>query len=258
MIRVATFNLHWLGHPRAGRAAADHARLADVLRAVDADLWALQEVDDLALLARLLPRPYTLYTGVRRPYPLKPVIAVDPRRVRVYGWEARVAPAGRRKPLVLDVEGDVGRFRFVCVHLAARDAAARAEEVSALGQLPGPVVYAGDFNAGAATLGALGDPRFPSTWTSWQARAPIDGFVVRGAAVTQVHAVAFDLAHDGRAHHHRGRRVELRPEVHGDVPELYAVSDHRPVVGRLCAVDPARIVSREEPSVSSGSADPGR
>lgn len=221
-VRVATFNLFWLGHPNGQRTDADHARVAQVLAELDADVLVCQEVDDLALLARLAPRPYTWITGVRQPYPLKVVVGLDPA-VRLRRWHTWETLPGRRKPLVLDLD-DV---TLVAVHLHARDPALRDREAAIIearvATLPGPVVVAGDFNGATMALPAA----FPDTWTSWSERVCIDGFYTRGCVVEQPRAV---VTGDDRL---RGRTITRADGARRAVPDFYGVSDHRPVVGDL-------------------------
>lgn len=221
-MRLATFNLFWLGHPNGQRTDADHARVAQVLAEVDADMLVCQEVADLALLARLAPRPYTWITGVRQPYPLKVVVGLDPA-VHLRRWETWETLPGRRKPLVLSFDG----LTLVAVHLHAQDPALRDEEArrvdAHLAAVDGPVVVAGDFNGARLSLA----PSFPPTWTSWLEKVCIDGFYTRGCRVADTRAVPTG---DEVL---RGRRITLRNGEAREVPDFYAVSDHRPVVGRV-------------------------
>lgn len=221
-MRLATFNLFWLGHPNGQRSEADHARVAAVLADLDADVLVCQEVADLALLARLAPRPYTWITGVRQPYPLKVVVGLDPA-VRLRRWETWETLPGRRKPLVLDLDG----VTLVAVHLHAQDAELRDREAARIearvAEVAGPVVVAGDFNGAKLRLNGA----FPETWTSWLERVCIDGFYSRGCGVDDVRAIPTgDEAL-------RGRTITLRSGEVREVPDFYAVSDHRPVVGTL-------------------------
>lgn len=58
-MRIATFNIFWLGTPRLARLTRrpeDEAALVAVLRALDADVLAFQEIVDMELLEDLLAR----------------------------------------------------------------------------------------------------------------------------------------------------------------------------------------------------------
>lgn len=158
-LRVAAYNIK---HGRGMDGEVDLERVADVLRALDADVITLQEVDkntertggvdQVAVLARLLG--VRGFHGAHRPYQggeygNAVLTRVPVRDVRVHP----IPPAGGSALSVHEVElagGPRGAISVVSVHLAGapEERFAQADSLSKLfSEREHPVVLAGDFNS---------------------------------------------------------------------------------------------------------------
>lgn len=185
-MRLATFNIYWLGGDKIERGAADYERLARVIAKVNADVFVFEEIVDPDVLREVLDRAdeltgrsYTMHDAQNRllgsggAQDQKVVAAYDARAYdllaasAIYGGVNRL-PFGlrlRRKadgaralvvgvhfqsgfPVFEDVK-DAGTRRKQCQHLSDWVDGKKAVENPAL---PGPeagehVVVLGDFNA---------------------------------------------------------------------------------------------------------------
>lgn len=229
-LRVLSYNIH---HGRGTDGAIDLRRQAAVIRSADADLVALQEVDErttrsarvdeAAELARLTGLrmvfgPQIDYLGGRYGQALLARYPLGPPTVHVL--PALGGDRERRIAVAAAVDHPAGPLTFVGTHLhhrsdEAREAQARAL-VDAFAEV-GPCVLAGDFNAmpGSEPLAILGD--------AW-----------RLVAVGDTPPATFPAGQPTRALDH----VFVRPAAAFDVVDLRAIdepvaSDHRPVLAVL-------------------------
>lgn len=231
--RVVAWNIR---HGRGMDDAVDLARIADVLRRLDADVITLQEVDDrtrrtqgvdqVGVLAGLLG-----YEGVHGPHRAyqggwygNAVLT----RLPVRAVRTRPVPAARGNALtVLEVEVEVGdaTVSVVSVHLAGSEGERLAQADSVTRQFAGraePVVLAGDFNdrPDGPVLGrlrrdwhVLEKSGSPLTFPADLPDREIDFVMVSGGAT--------DVGSRGRH--------PLEVLEHRVVPEGVA-ADHRPIV----------------------------
>jgi endonuclease/exonuclease/phosphatase family metal-dependent hydrolase len=157
-VRIAAYNIkHGLGMDDR----VDLVRVANVLRALDADVITLQEVDrgtertdrvdQPAVLAQLLG--YEGFHGPHRPYQGGEYGNAVLTRLPVRASRTHTIPPASGSALAVhEVEVDVagfGRISVVSVHLAGsvEERLAQADSVtSILGSREWPVVLAGDFN----------------------------------------------------------------------------------------------------------------
>ncbi len=228
-LRVAAYNIK---HGRGMDDRVDLERVAAVLRALDADVITLQEVDDrtertggvdqVAVLADLLG--YEGHHGPHRPYQGGFYGNAVLTRLPVVAQRTHPIPAASGSALAVHetvVEVGARRISLVSVHLAGtpEERTAQAEAVSAT--FGGPAILAGDFNgrpddtavrrlARTWHVGTKrGDPR---TYPAPQPDREIDFVMWR----TGERAGA-------------GDPIELRLADHWVVDEPMA-SDHRPLV----------------------------
>jgi endonuclease/exonuclease/phosphatase family metal-dependent hydrolase len=178
LLRVATFNIR---HGRALGGALRLERTAKVIRALEADVVALQEVDrglvrsgrtdQVAVLGELTGMSFGFGPTLRRSrgsfgIALGATHPVDGR------FELLAPEAGRRRHGVLTAT--LGGVTLAATHLSTQ-ARARSLELEALakiiGVLPGTVIVAGDLNAPARSLQPLAGlglrGRRRGTWPSW-------------------------------------------------------------------------------------------
>lgn len=228
-LRVLSYNIH---HGRGTDSAIDLPRLARVIRAADADLVALQEVDEkttrsggvdeAAELARLTGLrmvfgPQIDYLGGRYGQAILSRFPLGPATVHVL--PAVGGDRERRIAVAAEVDHPRGRLMFAGTHLHHRSEECRVAQARALvAAFAGAerCILVGDFNAmpgseplaildGAWQRVAAGDP--PPTFPSGEPVRAIDHVFVRPAA-------AFGA-------------VELR------VLDEPVASDHRPVLAIL-------------------------
>lgn len=234
-LRVVAYNIK---HGRGMDDRVDLERIADVLRALDADVVTLQEVDDrtertgrvdqAAVLAELLG--YRGIHGPHRPYQggfygNAVLTRLPVRDVAVHA----IPPASGSALSVLEVEVETGSgppVSVVSVHLAGTTDERMAQADAVTGFFGGqrhPVVLAGDFN------GRPGGPvleRLASDWRVARKSGPPDTY----PSDAPDREIDFLLTR-------RSDRVEV--VEHRVVPEPVA-SDHRPILALL------RIESPEE------------
>ncbi|CAN5710878.1 endonuclease/exonuclease/phosphatase family protein [soil metagenome] len=178
MLRVVTFNIR---HGRALSGALALDRTAAVIRTLDADVVALQEVDrglprsgrtdQIAVLEELTGMSFTFGETLRRSKGSFG-IAVGTKEPVAARFELLAPTPGRRRHGVLTV--DLDGFSLAATHLSTQGQA-RAAELDALvpmlQRLPRTTVLAGDLNASSRSLGplkALGlRGRRRGTWPSW-------------------------------------------------------------------------------------------
>lgn len=177
-IGVATFNI-W--HDAGGHWPARRALLADALRAVDADVIALQEVledasrglpNQAATIARDLGYPEIHFVAPEAEgSPKRYGNAILTRLPVIEVARRKLAPlSDYRTAIRVRVQDGGGAIDIVGTHLAWQPeaAAVRAEQLAdLLAWLPTdrtPLIVMGDFNAplGDPGLRAMGPPRFAS------------------------------------------------------------------------------------------------
>lgn len=195
-LRVATFNVH---HCRGLDGRVDVARIAGVIRSLEADLVALQELD------RSLPRSGGADQPAELARLLEHEVVFRPTLLRgegAYGLAVAARPplegasfvALPQKPDEEPRGAIVGRWRgleLVCTHLSTH-AESRRVQTAALGTLAagsgGPALVLGDLNQSARTLGPLTSRGYRGafghrTLPRPRLRRQIDHILVRGAAL---------------------------------------------------------------------------
>lgn len=268
-MRIATFNIYWLGTSRTSiirRTPEDEALIARVLGAIDADVLALQEICCQHALERILAQVNTA-TGRRYTTTLdgewvssaREGDALDRGMQKVcYVWDAaRTAPtawsllpgAALRPALLASFPG----FRLGAVHLKSgihsapmTDPAAQQRQLEArlLAQwgasVDGRALLLGDLNAraGDPSIAPLEDMAgwswpiadVPEGWTTFHDRAIIDRIGANVPITTRGYAWDRDPRY-GIDFHAVGdlRAQRVRDVPPGPVEDLYRVSDHRPV-----------------------------
>lgn len=173
-LRVATFNLHGYGGlPEPGRSATDEAQLAAAIRALDADVIAVQEVRDTTRLERLAAtrlrfngRDYRLFASMCGGrgnqylgflYDAGRLAWLDrieqPSPFRVSGIECEPA----ERPFLVGIFNHAGqRIELVNIHLAAFADWNRVE--LRMRQIDALVAFIGARQrAGVHAIAALGD-----------------------------------------------------------------------------------------------------
>lgn len=183
-IRIAAWNIEHLadenGEGCRARTDADYALVSDYIRQVDADVWVLQEVENIAALERVFDGDWTMYVD-QRPLPGgnwppcygAPNLTLGMQRTAIV---VRDGVGHRRLPdfTELDVDGrdrlrpgvrieldDAARTQIVSLHLKSgcntgdtRDACPTLfgqlveleDWIDAQSQDGRPVILAGDFN----------------------------------------------------------------------------------------------------------------
>lgn len=218
-LRVATYNVHrWTG--RTGRVLAP-AEAACVIRELDADILALQEVlrpwggvDPLAQLAATLDM--TVVFGVTRPHrhgllgnallARWPAHHVEQLYLAHTRWERRGAVLGHYRP-----EGGPALV-VITTHLAL-GARTRARQIRWLLTHPriqnGPVVLLGDLNAWcptqasrelARTLGARPRQGWPRTFPAQIPLLALDRIYTRDVQVADIQVHTTPAARRGSDH----------------------------------------------------------
>lgn len=227
-LRVAAYNIR---HGRGMDDRVDLERIAEVIRALNADVVTLQEVDDrtertgdvdqVGVLADLLG--YRGIHGPHRPYQggfygNAVLTRLPVREVIVHAIPS--ASGSALSVLEVEVEMESGRaVSVVSVHLAGttEERLAQADAVTGLfREHDHPVVLAGDFN------GRPGGPvleRLASDWALARKSGPPDTY----PSDIPDREIDFLMAR-------RSDRIEV--VEHRVVPELVA-SDHRPILAVL-------------------------
>jgi endonuclease/exonuclease/phosphatase family metal-dependent hydrolase len=140
-LALVSFNLYWLGardEEIIARSPEDEALIAEVLSGIDADIWVLQEVQDLDALARIVAdagsragRSWVfrhvgaaVTSAEEEDDAFQVVVAWDPARVIVEGWTRLPGPVGLepsarpRRPVAVTVRDLIGRrWTIVGCHL---------------------------------------------------------------------------------------------------------------------------------------------
>lgn len=250
-LRVVTYNI--LGG-RGTDNARDLGRVADVLRALNADLVALQEVDVLTRRSGNQDIPAELSRRLGMEAQFAPAIPHDGGQygVAVLSGLPVHARAAHRLPtlpghesravaeMVVELPGLTNRVAFLGTHLDhTADNATRRLQIAEVVRLAGPAhrdaELAGDLNMEPefpefAGLLAAWTPAWPegkaaATWPAHQPRERIDHVLTKGESAWRV------------------RRVITGPEAFpGDAAWLELLrrtSDHLPVVAEL-TLEPAR------------------
>lgn len=229
-LRVLSYNIH---HGRGTDGTIDLPRLARVIRSADADLVALQEVDErttrsggideAAELARLTGLrvvfgPQIDYLGGRYGQALLSRLPLGP--AKVHELPGVGGDRERRIAVAADVEHPRGRLTFVGTHLHHRSEEARAAQARAIVAACAGTercILVGDFNAvpGSEPLAIIGE--------AWRLVATVDG-----------PPPTFPAGQPTRALDH----VFVRPAFGFDVIDLQVLdepvaSDHRPLLAIL-------------------------
>lgn len=232
-LRVAAYNIR---HGEGMDRRLDLDRLAGVLRGLDADLIALQEVDkgtertgrvdQVAVIAGRLG--YRGVHGAHRPYQGGEYGNAVLSRLPVLAARTHAIPPAAGSALaVLEVEVRMpggGPVSLVSVHLAGtvEERVSQADAVTALfASANRPVILAGDFN------GRTDDPavaRLDRTWRRLTKTGPPGTY----PADRPDREIDFVLLSPG---------ARLEPRAHEVVPEAVA-SDHRPVLAVLRVLHP--------------------
>jgi endonuclease/exonuclease/phosphatase family metal-dependent hydrolase len=231
VVRVAAYNIK---HGRGMDDQVDLQRIAEVLRALDADVITLQEVDDqtertsgvdqVAVLAGLLG--YQGVHGPHRPYQggyygnaILTRLPIRSERIHVIPPASGSALAVHEVEVVLEGSA-AGTLSVVSVHLAGAEAErmAQADSITSyFGRRTAPVVLAGDFNGrpGSPVLNRLAQdwtiaekegPRF--TYPSDVPDREIDFVMVRSS--DDIHVLNHTVIAEPMASDHRPLLAELR------------------------------------------------
>jgi endonuclease/exonuclease/phosphatase family metal-dependent hydrolase len=268
-MRIATFNIYWLGTSRTSivrRTPEDEALIARVLAGLDADVLALQEICCQTTLERVLSlvntatgRRYTTVHGGAWVSSARDGEALDRGAQKVcYVWDAgttaplgwQLLPGAALRPALIAAFPGVS---LGAVHLKSgihgapmTDPSAQQRHLEAGllagwgGAATGPALILGDLNARAgdpsiAPLEAIPGwhwpaPDVPEAWTAFHDHAVIDHI----GANTPLRTRAWAWDRDPRFgidFHAVGGFVaqRVRDVPPAPVEELYRVSDHRPV-----------------------------
>ncbi len=159
-LRLVTWNLRNFSgadpsHPTPHAPGHDRARLADRLRALDADVFCFQEVQRPDVLAGLLPE-YALEISSHGGRNDQHIVTAWRRPITRQGaaWsEPSLADGGRLRPaLVTPLRMGSTDVTLIAVHLKATPAGARRRTAQwnaladLLDRVPGPRLVVGDFN----------------------------------------------------------------------------------------------------------------
>lgn len=212
-MRAATFNIRHGRPPKARRA--DHPRLLDAVRSLDADVVALQELDRGTRRVGGVDQPDLIARGTGSHVEFAMAIdhdggeygiALATRSAPVRTEVLRLPGAGEpRVALLTTIEHDDGddsprRWTVGCTHLTTRPGEAVAQlrlVLAALAEMAGagPAVLLGDLNLGPDRVGpvladagwvaAPSGPTHPATRPDRR----IDWVLVRHATVRSAHVV---------------------------------------------------------------------
>lgn len=162
-VRVLTYNIH---HCLGGDNKLDVERIGRVIKSVDPDVVALQEVDVKTKRsfredqAATLARQLGMYVGFAKAIPFDEgeygncILSKSPIEdfqshvlSRTEGRETRVVAVAQ-----IPLGGDEPRINFLCTHLDHSNETVRLEQVFALNRIVGdlprsPTILAGDLNA---------------------------------------------------------------------------------------------------------------
>ena len=234
-LRVAAYNIR---HGSGVDDEVDLPRIAEVLKALDADVITLQEVDDrtertggvdqTAVLAELLG--YTGFHGAHRPYQGGAYGNAVLTRLPVLSSRTHAIPPASGSALAVhevevEVEG-VGPVSIVSVHLAGsiEERMAQADSVTSFfGELGRPVVSAGDFN------GRPEGPVVTSLGRSWE-------ILTKSGDRNTYPSPQPDREIDFVMIRPIGAFIALEHEVIGEP----MASDHRPILAVLALPRPSR------------------
>ena len=158
-LRVATFNIH---HAEGLDGIVDLDRIADVIRSIDPDVIALQELDERVPRSRLMDQPAELARKLAMHVHFGPAMDLEVGRYGIAlasprGFRAATIAlprSGSEEPRAMVVATWDG-IQVIAAHLS-RDRYTRSLQTrhiaSMVQQIEGPVVVLGDMNQRAADL----------------------------------------------------------------------------------------------------------
>lgn len=161
-LRVATFNIH---HAEGMDGVVDLDRIADVIRSIDPDLIALQELDERVPRSRLVDQPAELARKLGMHVHFGPAMDLEVGRYGIAvasprGFRAATIAlprSGNEEPRAV-VVAKWDEMQIVATHLS-RDRSTRLRQTKQLAlmvqQMEGPVIVLGDMNQRVADLALL-------------------------------------------------------------------------------------------------------